>query len=302
MNNDILLEAGTGEVELLEFKVDERYYAINVIKVKEILEQSLDNITKVPQSNSSIAGLLLCRNEVISVIDLKHVLENKYINRDKFMVIICEFNKLKLAFSVDEVVRIHRIKWEQILKPQELTENSFVIGNIILQEKIMLLLDFEKIVTDISPSTGISENRIVDVEYKDRSKNKLVLADDSPLIRRLLKDTLTKAGFTNLKIFDDGKQALIYLNGLYENKDKDFIEEANILITDIEMPVMDGFTLTRKIKEHPVMRKLPVIIFSSLITDDLKHKGISVGANGQLSKPEIGELVEMIDMLLKKIK
>ena len=300
MNNDILLEAGTGEVELLEFKVGNRHYAINVIKVKEILEVAADSITKVPQSNKSIAGLLLCRNEVISVIDLKYVLENQYISSDKFMVIMCEFNKLKIAFSVDEVVGIHRIKWEEILKPQEITINSFVIGNVILKEKIMLLLDFEKIVTDISPNTGISENRIVDVDYKDRANNKLVLADDSPLIRKLLKDTLTKAGFNNLKIFDDGKQALNYIQGVYEAKGKDFVQDVNVLITDIEMPVMDGFTLTRRVKEHAILRTLPVVIFSSLITDDLKHKGISVGADGQLSKPEIGELVDMIDKLLSK--
>ncbi len=153
----------------------------------------------------------------------------------------------------------------------------------------------KKIVTDINPSTGISEERIVNVDYKDRSHIKVFLADDSSLIRKLLKDTLTKAGFKKLTIFDDGKQVLDKLLELVEKKGEDFTEDVQILITDIEMPQMDGHTLTRKVKEHPILKRLPVIIFSSLITKDLKHKGTSVGADEQLSKPDIGELVNIID-------
>lgn len=124
------------------------------------------------------------------------------------------------------------------------------------------------------------------------------MADDSALIRRLLKDTLTKAGFKNLRIFDDGKQALDFFEELARNKGENFIEEAQLLITDIEMPQMDGLTLTRKIKENETLKKLPVVIFSSLITGELKHKGESVGANAQLSKPEVSDLVDTIDKLL----
>ena len=125
-----------------------------------------------------------------------------------------------------------------------------------------------------------------------------MLADDSALIRRLLKDTLTKAGFRNLRIFDDGQQALDYLTELKAKKGENFREDVQLLITDIEMPRMDGLTLTRKIKEDPILQKLPVIVFSSLITDELRHKGESVGANAQLSKPEVEGLVKTIDNLL----
>lgn len=300
MNDNILLEAGTGELEILEFVIGDRYYAINVIKVKEVIEINAANVTKLPDSHPAIAGLLLIRGEIITLIDLKYVLEKQHKTENSFKVIECEFNKVKVAFNIDDIVGVHRIKWQQILKPDEISINSLVIGNILFDNKIVLMLDFEKVVTDISPSTGINEDQIVNVGYKDRSNNKLVMADDSPLIRKLLKDTLTKAGFQNLKIFDDGKQALDYMEQLFEEKGDKFMEEAQILITDIEMPQMDGFTLTRKIKEHPVMRKLPIIIFSSLITGDLKHKGESVGADAQLSKPEIAELVDLIDKFLVK--
>ena len=126
-----------------------------------------------------------------------------------------------------------------------------------------------------------------------------MLSDDSPLIRKLLLDALTKAGFSNLKFFDDGKQAWDYFENLVDEKKEDFAKEVDILITDIEMPQMDGHTLTRKIKEHPLLRTLPVIIFSSLITETLKHKGDSVKADAQLSKPEVDVLVDVIDNLLE---
>jgi two-component system chemotaxis response regulator CheV len=300
MNDNILLEAGTGEVEILEFVVNNKHYAINVIKVKEVLVVEEGKLTKLPETHPAIAGLILCRQEIVTLIDLKYVLD-KQIKADKVSkVIICEFNKVKVAFCIDDIIGVHRIKWEQILKPSDISINSLVIGNIILKDKIILMIDFEKIVTDISPSTGISEDRIVNVDYKDRSHIKIILADDSPLIRKLLKDTLTKAGFKNLMIFDDGRQPLNYLEQLVEEKKEKFIEDVQLLITDIEMPQMDGLTLTRKIKEHSILRKLPVIIFSSLITTDLKHKGESVGADAQLSKPEIGELVEIIDKFISK--
>ncbi|MBU3182023.1 chemotaxis protein [Clostridium psychrophilum] len=293
MNNNILLESGTGEVEILEFIINDKYYAINIIKVKEVI--NANNLTKLPESHPAIAGLTLYRNKIITVIDLKYVLEKQHKSEIESTIILCQFNKIEVAFSIDNIVGVHRIKWDKITKPDDISTNSLVIGNIVLDNKIILLLDFEKIVTDISPSTGISENKMVDIDYKDRSNVKLVLADDSPLIRRLLKDTLIKAGFKNIKIFDDGKQVLDYLLKLVDKKNEKFIEDVNVLITDIEMPQMDGHTLTRKIKEHNILKRLPVILFSSLITNDLKHKGESVGADAQLSKPEIGELVACID-------
>lgn len=298
MNSNILLESGTGELEILEFVIANRHYAINVIKVKEVLDVKNENLTKLPEVHPAIAGLILNRGEILTLIDLRYVLEKQSGASNLSKVIVCEFNKVKVAFSIDDIIMVQRIKWEEIRKPDDISTNSLVIGNIVMKDKIILMLDFEKIVTDISPSTGISEDRMVNVSYKDRSNIKLVLADDSPLIRKLLKDTLTKAGFNNLRIFDDGKQALGYLSDLAEKKGENFDEDVDLVITDIEMPQMDGHTLTRKIKEDRILRKIPVVIFSSLITRELKHKGESVGADGQLSKPEVGQLIDLIDVLL----
>ena len=299
MNTNILLESGTGELEILEFVVNNKNYAINVIKVKEVID--IDNVTKIPQSHPAISGLILCRDEIIPLIDLRYVIDEETEDTKKSKTIICAFNKVKVAFKIDDIIGVHRIKWDKILKPNDISMNSLVTGNIIMSNKIILLLDFEKIVTDISPSTGISEDRIVNVSYKDRGNIKILLADDSALIRSLLKDTLTKAGFKNMKIFDDGKQVLEYIYDLLDKKKENFIEDVHVLITDIEMPQMDGHTLTRIIKEHPVLKKLPVIIFSSLITGDLMHKGNSVGADAQVSKPDIGDLVDLVDKFTNNI-
>lgn len=220
METNILLESGTGEVEIIEFLVNNKHYAINVIKVKEVIE--VDNVTKVPQSDPAIEGLILCREKIFPLIDLSYILDQKNTSKKKFKTIICEFNRVSVAFKIDEIVAVHRIGWDKILKPDDIAANPLVIGNILLKDKIILLLDFEKIVTDINPSTGISEERIVNVDYKDRSHIKVFLADDSSLIRKLLKDTLTKAGFKKLTIFDDGKQALDKLLELVEKKRRRF--------------------------------------------------------------------------------
>ena len=298
MTSDILLESGTGEVEVIEFRANDVNYAINVIKVKEIIDMPANGVTKMPESKKEIAGLILCRDEILPVIDLKYILNREKSSELGSRLIVCEFNKVKVAFNIDDIIGVHRIKWSEIRKPNNMFDESLAVGNIVLNGKIIVMLDFEKIVTDISPKSGISEDRLVSVEYKDRSELKLVLADDSPLIRKLLRETLTKAGFTNMKIFDDGEQALDYLEGLKKDLGKSFVKEVQLLITDIEMPQMDGLTLTRKVKEDEVLKRLPVIIFSSLITDDLRHKGESVGADAQLSKPEIEELIGVVDQLL----
>ena len=295
----ILLESGTGEVEILHFVVAGEHYAINVVKVKELLQ--IENVSKVPNSHPAVSGISLIRGEMISIVDLMYVLENrKNENVKSSMTLVCEFNKIKVGFAIDSVLGINRIGWNKISKPDQITSNSLVIGNINLNNQIIMLLDFEKIVMDINPNTGINLDRIKGITIRDRSHIKVALADDSPLIRRVLLETLTKAGFTKLKFFDDGAQALDYLLMLADKKGDSFMDDIDLLITDIEMPQLDGHALTRRVKENKILKKLPVIIFSSLITDDLLHKGDAVGADAQMSKPEIENLVALIDTILKK--
>ena len=298
MSNGILLESGNGELEIIEFIVNGVHYAINVVKVKEVIEMPKSGATPIPNCKKEIAGVILSRGEILTLVDLKYVLTQK---KDKELgnkIIVCEFNKTKVAFGIDDILSVKRIKWSDIVKPNEMFKDSLAVGNIVFDNRVVVMLDFEKIITDISPNTGISEDRLVNVEFKDRSSIRVVLVDDSPTIRSLIKDNLQKSGFNNLKTFDDGVEAYNYLNTLKKDKGTEFREDIDILITDIEMPQMDGLTLTRKIKEDPILSELPVIIFSSLITYELRHKAEEVKANAQLSKPEIGMLVMEIDKLL----
>lgn len=291
----ILLESGTNELEIVEFEVGNSKFGINVIKVKEIIQPI--PITFIPHAHPHVEGIIQLRGEVLPVVDMVKVLGLSTDQRNpeqKF--IVAEFNKQTVVFHVDSVSQIHRISWEQIEKPSEMYQggNSQIIGVIKYQGQMILLLDFEKIVLDINPDTGINIDAVKKLGKRERSDKKIVIAEDSPLLRRLLADTLAEAGYVNLEFFENGREAFDYLESLV-TRGGDISEHVQFVITDIEMPQMDGHHLTKKIKTHPVLSKLPVVIFSSLITDDLRHKGDQVGAVDQISKPEIAELILKID-------
>lgn len=291
----ILLESGTNELEIVEFEVGSNTFGINVMKVREIIQPI--PITSIPNAHPHVDGIIQLRGEVLPVIDMLKVLNLPTENRhpeEKY--IVTEFNQQKVVYRVDSVSQIHRISWEQIEKPSELYQSQYsnVIGVIKHQDVMILLLDFEKIVLDINPESGFSVDAVRKLGERDRSDKKIVIAEDSPLLRQLLLDTLNEAGYTNLEFFENGKLAFDYLSKLVED-DEAIENQVQLMITDIEMPQMDGHHLTKKVKDHPHLGKLPVIIFSSLITNDLRHKGEQVGALEQISKPEIAELILKID-------
>lgn len=294
----ILLESGTNELEIVEFQVGQNKFGINVIKVKEIIQPI--GITFIPHAHPHVEGIVQLRGEVLPVVSMNRVLGIPIQNKsDQEKFIVAEFNKQRVVFHVDNVTQIHRISWDQIEKPSDIYQgsSSHVIGVIKRQEEMILLVDFEKIIVDINPESGINVESVKKLGQRERSDKKIVIAEDSPLLRKLLHDTLTEAGYANLEFFENGLDAINYLEQLTKVT-SDISEHVQIVVTDIEMPQMDGHALTKKIKEHNNLSKLPVLIFSSLITDDLRHKGDQVGAEDQISKPEIAELVLKIDKFI----
>lgn len=294
-NKGILLESGTNELEVVEFTIGSNKFGINVIKVKEIINPV--PVVQVPHAHENVEGIIELRGEVLPVVDVAKALgfaPSPTPELDKY--IVSEFNKQKVVFHVHTVTQIHRISWSQIEKPSEMYQgpNSQIIGVVKLNGEMILLLDFEKIVVEINPETGINVQQIKKLGKRERSNKRLVVAEDSPLLRKLLQDTLNEAGFTKIEFFENGKDALSYLETIAASG-RAVEEEVQLIITDIEMPQMDGHHFTKRVKDNAATAKLPVIIFSSLITDDLRHKGQMVGANGQVSKPEIAELVQLID-------
>ncbi|KHE67523.1 chemotaxis protein [Halobacillus sp. BBL2006] len=293
--NGILLESGTNELGVVEFGVGRNRFGINVIKVKEILNPQ--PITKIPQSHPSVEGIIEIRGEVVPVVDIAHALgfdPSAQPEQDKFILSI--FNQTKIVFHVHTVTQIHRISWEQIEKPQKLYQglDTQITGVIKMDDSMMLLLDFEKVVADINPETSMDPAQLKELGERERSDKRLLIVEDSSLLRALLQETLEEAGYHQTVLFENGKEAYDHLQTLLD-QGKEIEQEFQLLITDIEMPRMDGHHLTKLIKEDHSLSKLPIIIFSSLITDDLRHKGEVVGADAQVSKPEIVELVRWID-------
>jgi len=298
MDTGILLESGTNELEILEFNVGSNHYGINVAKVKEIM--SYQAPTPVPNAHPSIEGIFMPRDTIISIVDLAKSLSiPPSTDPKKDMYIITNFNKLNIGFHVHGVEGIHRLTWEDISKPDETistAESSVATGIIKLDGRLIVVLDFEKIVTDISPETGLKVTDIDKLGARTRNNSPIVIAEDSPLLSKLIIDSLHKAGYVNVIANSDGLEAW---NKISKFKEEGTLKEkVRCIITDIEMPQMDGHRLTKLCKDDPEIHDIPIIIFSSLINDEMRRKGESLGADAQLTKPEIGSLVEVIDKLI----
>jgi two-component system chemotaxis response regulator CheV len=297
MDSKILMESGTNELEVLEFNVSGNSYGINVAKIKEIIPYQ--PVTPVPNSHPSIEGIFMPRDSMITVINLKRCLSMPDDHKTKGLFIITNFNKLSIAFHVDEVIGIHRVSWADIIEPDatiNVDENGVSTGVIKMDNKLVIILDFEKIVTDISPETGLKVSDIDALEDRERSDMPIIIAEDSPLLSKLITDCLKKAGYTNLVVTANGKEAWDKLVAL---KSKGTVlDEIKCIITDIEMPIMDGHRLTKLVKEDDVLKHIPLIIFSSLVNEEMRRKGEALGADAQLTKPEIGNLVGEIDRLI----
>lgn len=297
---EILLESGTNEMEIMEFTVFGEAYGINVAKVKEILMS--EPVKSVPHSHECVEGIFKPRDVVLTVVDLpKYLTGIESERQEKDLFIITNFNKLNIAFRVHSVVGIQRISWQDIQKPDKtLTRGEEGVATGIAQynNKLITILDFEKIVTEIAPETGIQMSEIDNLGEREISERSVILAEDSVLLGMMIEQSLQKAGYVNIRKFNNGKECWDFLNSIKHDSDLD--EKASILITDIEMPEMDGHRLTKLVKEDPQLKKIPVIIFSSLINPEMEIKGRNLGADEQMSKPEIGHLVEVIDRLLQK--
>lgn len=297
METTMSLESGMNELEILEFCVGTQHYGINVAKVKEIL--TYQSPTMVPNSHPCIEGIFMPRNEMITVVSLFKSLNIAGNNTGTDMLIVTKFNQLNIGFHVSTVLGIHRVSWNNIMKADVTLHaggTGVATGVVKLGEKLIILLDFERIVAEISPSTCPRIETVRALGPRQRNEKPILIVEDSPMLEALIKDCLIEAGYTNITVATNGQEAWEFLQ---QAKGKNAIEkEAACVITDIEMPQMDGYCLTRLIKTDSVLRELPVIIFSSMVNEETKKRGKSLGANAQISKPEIARLVETMDRFL----
>ncbi|PKN18333.1 MAG: chemotaxis protein CheV [Deltaproteobacteria bacterium HGW-Deltaproteobacteria-6] len=315
-NKGILLETGTNELEIIEVFIDEvggyrGYYGINVAKVIKII--SLPAIIKPPNAAHFVSGMFNHCGNVIILIDMAIWLGRERREDVRPIAIITEFNRVTSAFLVSGITRIHRTSWANI-KPLDSYMQNFcpaVTGYINLEDKNVLMLDLERAIGEINPDLAVphlqpienkkavSESAADGIIYPIR----VLHADDSGMIRRATREALESGGEFIVTSEVDGSVAWEYLmdtkrRAAEQNKPlTDFID---IILTDVEMPQMDGYHLCHKVKNDPVLKDLPVVLFSSLITDKLLHKGKAVHADAQLSKPNTTELIAKLKEIMMK--
>ena len=296
----ILLESGTNELEIMEFTVGGELFGINIAKIREIMRAQ--ETKRMPNSHNFVEGIFKQRGEVITVIDLAKCLNiERTENKSHDIFILTHFNKLNFAFRVESVVGIDRVSWEDIKKPDKVIysgEDSVATAIAEYKDRLITILDFEKIIADISPETSITLDRLDELGDRVESQKKILVAEDSMMLSNLIIGFLHKSGYKNTVKFNNGKEAWNYLTEAKESR-LPISNYVSCIVSDIEMPLMDGHRLTKLIKTDDELKHIPVILFSSLISDELRIKGQEVGADEQITKPEIVELVNIIDRLIK---
>ncbi len=297
LDKEILLESGTNELELLVFDVADYTFGINVAKVREVLPVA--EITFLPRAHGSIRGVFKLRDAVIPCVSLlDHLGIASQRENPESTMILTDFNQQQTAFLVDDVERIHRLSWENILSVPglEALAQTPVTALARCDERLIVMLDFEMIIDDVTNQyfrTDAVDNPL----GLPREKLKILLAEDSPTVREAIGNTLRASGYTQLLFFDNGDEAWQWIQRQLKATGR--IEDVcDLVISDVEMPQVDGFHLTKQIKTQPELQRIPVLLYSSMITPDNHKKGRAVGADAQVSKPELSEVVRLADELI----
>ena len=293
----ILLESGTNEIEIMKFTIGGNLYGINVAKVREIMISA--PVKPMPHAHPAVEGIFKPRDTVLTVVDLPSYLGVESRKEPKDIFIITNFNKMFIAFRVHSVDRISRISWTDIQKPDKTVSGgteSIATGIAQCDGELVTILDFERIVAEIAPETTIQIAEVEGLGPRERNERPIWVAEDSILLSKMIEDSLRKANYVNLRMFSNGLELWEGLTAL--PAEGDLFSDVALIITDIEMPQMDGHRLTKLVKEHARFKQIPLIIFSSLISEEMRRKGRDLGADEQLTKPEIGHLVDVMDHLL----
>lgn len=303
---EILLESGTNEVEIIEFYLGSQSFGINVHKLREIVPYEAEAVTTLPESGLSMKGMLLLRGKTVPLIDLgRHLRKREETVDGRKVVLVCEFNREVNSFLVDGVNQIHRISWKDV-KPLDEFFTPYkprFTGCITVDGREVMIVDLEHVITEIFPEQTILSDAdpvaaVDDFKRGSRQEVRILIAEDSTIIRNQMVSILKNAGYTQVTTFINGEECfngLQLLKAEAAQKGQDLRAHADLLISDIEMPSLDGLTLCKRIKSDPMLKNLPVLMFSSLINEQLAHKCDEVGADGHISKPQIHALVRMID-------
>ena len=283
-HNSILLESGTNEIEVMKFTIGGNLYGINVAKVLEIMIS--EPVKPMPHAHPAVEGIFKPRDKVLTVVDLPRYLGVEQEKNPKDIFIVTNFNKMYIAFRVHTVDRISRISWTDIHKPDKTVSGGaegVATGIAQCDGDLVTILDFERIVAEIAPETSIQISEVENLGPRDRNEKPIWVAEDSILLSKMIGDSLRKANYINLRMFPNGRELWDALTALPEGEALE--KDVALIITDIEMPQMDGHRLTKLVKDTPRFKSIPLIIFSSLISEEMRIKGRQLGADEQLTKP-----------------
>jgi two-component system chemotaxis response regulator CheV len=301
LDKEILLESGTNELEVLVFNVAEFCFGINVAKVREVFPRG--NITALAKAHPSVRGVFRLRDQVVPCVSLvDHLGINSQGEDSESTLILTDFNQQQTAFLVDRVERIHRLSWEKVMAmpPLEALQSTPVTAVVHCDGRLVVMLDFEMIIDQVTRQ-AYRVGAIANTQNLPREQLRIIMCDDSPTIRQAVSTTLRASGYTRLEIFENGAQAWKWIEQrLAETGSAEGV--ADLIISDIEMPQIDGLHLTKRIKENAQLRNLPVLLYSSIVTPDNVKKGEAVGANMQISKPELNKIVEIADELIASFR
>ncbi len=298
--NKILLETGTNEMELLAVIIDDQYFGMNVAKVQSIQQYDEKLITSIPATVPAISGMFLYRGNTIPLIDLAAILDKKSpppSEDSKEIIVITEFNNSTNSFKVQGVNQIYRLSWEKLAPLNEMVGNtSYITGSVFIDDHEILVLDLEHILATLFPQLtleDVNEELLQQQQTIKRDQLKIVFAEDSSIIRKGVVKALTNSGYTNINEFENGKLAHDFIFNNKEEYSQD--SKHTVLISDIEMPVMDGLSLCKTVKTDNELKDIHVIMFSSLINKPMIVKCKSIGADNYVTKPEINKLIGLLD-------
>lgn len=292
LNHGILLESGTNEFEIVEFIINNGsipyHFCINVAKVREVIIFP-ETTVQVPDAHPAIIGTANIRQNLVPIINLGqwlHIKDETEFHNSK--VIVTYFNGAYNGFLVDEVVRIHRIAWSEIKDYSSMTDFQIVdsiLGVITIDDRLIQLLDFEKIVAEINPITMVRETTEINMDRSsERHGRKVFLAEDSQTIRKLLEQSFTRAGY-NVSAFENGVDLLKHLR----------LNKPDLIITDLEMPGGSGDYVVRKTREKEIFNDVPILVFSSMVSEENERKLLSIGASKFVGKPDLSDLIQTVD-------
>jgi two-component system chemotaxis response regulator CheV len=301
--------AKNNELQLLVFRVSEShesaYYAINVFKTREVVETRNHYLTQIPSTHPLLEGTIILRGLQIPILNLPEWLGIHLTKEEmaKSNILVCDFNGVTIGLRIMSAYRVIKKNWNEMHAPDgyRLKEDGLVMNDTRLDDgSLCLILDYEKLLADVIPQAMVDVlgdvEDIKGVTFPDKLKNGTVLiAEDSKTAQRALTQIFSHANI-DMKLFDNGKKLVDYIVSLGERA-----SEIPAIITDIEMPEMSGFTVIQILKANPLVKKVPIIVNSSMTGENNKREAENLGANGFIDKTKSRDIIPLIISTMKEV-